>query len=1150
MKKMVFYSIFIIFFKIIYIINDTNFRRNQEMEDYIFSNITNIKCNESNYNTSFSASICGEAQIKSNQFFGFKVPDTKNNNHSIKCSIIVENSTRKLDFIYNLNNSIDLDYYYSEIKKYIEMKVDTNKQTEKNNKKQKEKDNFSEHNSIDANDLLNFKDITEPTKQSTLSEKIKLPIYSKKAKQSNQSQATDSLPQSETTIPSTKTEIVNKTINSTSEYCYETICSIEGMIRESFQIKVENYLPIYVEEVPEDIFIIPVIPQKTVYKVNKCYLIKNIFKQVLKFKANNSQKKITFRLVSIILGKVEKNEELIADILLKKKEQNLRFLDNLDKNTAKCKSLYNVEPVEGKEISNSYNCVIDNIEKPEDYSGLIFNSSLDVKNIPNDSNLTDPAITDNYIKQGKLQDFSLSEFNPISLEINNCDKTSQFIILGKLSKELDEIFYFNIFIFLNDNKNTTANCTLPGGIRGEINVTCQVHNYFNNSFINIPPHIINGEEDEPILNITGINYESNVTCQYIPIISGPIETDIVTEIETENDTISENITQTTIISELIDSDIIFRQISHLEINADENIIKFNLIGFTFNSLKKNSYMPIPINLIKLNDISEEKNSTCILNMDTDGNSNKYSPLTFNCEILNIDEITKVTDVKIISSPLVKNIKIGYSEIVFANKTDNLINQGLLLDYMKDENLNKVPPILKSPLIISYSCYNDGTFSIEGFIDSSFEKNIFFYLELIGISTDSRCKIPKTEANKMIIIQCNTMESFSNKKIQIDSKIAYDMDYNELFYLDFTESNSYVTCQNNQRIKMEEANKKLKAVYSFRQASNFKRELNSNKYQFFLATFTKGDIGINSKLAIKVKIKSETQNKIKSYNKRKLSRTQEVSSECSISMKTEIDENGVGSVGWICTTKESSITDATGLDIIDSEEMSGIPNNPELIDPAKTDVLIEKGEIKDYSIEENLNELLPVFNILAMNYSLCRKNGTFTFTGNMSSTIIKDITFDLNISYPETVFACRLPKALKGQTIQIECINRENFENSSLLIEETVIRDGFNEFFIFRNISSGELLVTCTSSEKNVSQKPYEGSFNIIKKNVKDESSSGIGNTGIIILIVVGSIVIFGIIMLFVFLKIKTKKKITSNNNDKNSANSSGSIKNSSSSSFY
>ena len=54
-------------------------------------------------------------------------------------------------------------------------------------------------------------------------------------------------------------------------------------------------------------------------------------------------------------------------------------------------------------------------------------------------------------------------------------------------------------------------------------------------------------------------------------------------------------------------------------------------------------------------------------------------------------------------------------------------------------------------------------------------------------------------------------------------------------------------------------------------------------------------------------------------------------------------------------------------------MSGIPNNPDLIDPAKTDVLIEKGEIKDYSIEENLNELLPVFNILAMNFIFYRIN---------------------------------------------------------------------------------------------------------------------------------------------------------------------------------
>lgn len=1229
MDNISFFSLFIILFNIIHIINYTNFRKIQEMENYNLFNITNINCNKSNYTTSFMANVCGKTSINSSKFFSFKIPDTKKNNHSIRCSIIIENSARKLNSILYSNNSFNIDNYDSKLENNIDEKDYILKETEKNkndftennafetdassvfpqekktedtfdskdkSKKYKAKKNKDSTNVIktDENGLSDIWDIETNLNVSKIEGTIPLIQIEETNEKTNEysdietnnfSNNVETINNSidfektdiskidpilvsklvETTIPSTflnedinsnqiilqnETDIYKETsYNSTSEYCYNTFCSVEGMIKEAFEVKIEDYFTIYVSEAPEDIFIIPILIKNSLYKVNQCYLIKNIFKQVLKFKANNAQKKITFRLVSIILAKIEKNEELIADIFLKKKQGNLRFLDNLNNNTAKCKSLYNAEPVEGKEILNSYNCVINNIENPEDYSGLIFNSSSDVKNIPIDSNLTDPAITDIYIKQGMMQDYSLSEFNPINLDINNCNETSQFKILGKLSKELDDIFYFNILIFLSDDKNTTANCSLPGGIKGEINMTCQVYNYFNNSFINIPSHIIKDEDDETKLNITNIYYNINVTCQFIPINIDPViinNSTLETVIETENET---EIAQTIIISELIDSDIIFRQISHLEINSKENIIKFILIGFTFNNLKKNSYIIIPINVIKLNDIEEKKNSTCILNMDTNSNLNRLTPMIFDCEILNIEEISQVTDVKIIPFPLIKNIKTGYSEIVYANKTDTLINQGLLLDYMREENLNKVPPILINPRIISYSCYNDGTFDIEAFIESSFDKDISFYLELMELSTGSRCKIPATQANKNIIIKCNTMESFTNKKIQIDAKIAYDIDYNELFYLNNTETNNYVSCQNNQQIKMEEAKKKLQAAYSFRQASNFKKELNSNKYQFFLATFSNGEIEINSKLIIKVRIKSETQNKIKSYNKRKLSRTEDKSAECSISMKTKLNENGLGAIGWICTTMESSLKDATGLDIIDSEEISGIPNHPALIDPAKTDDLIKKGEVKDFSVEENLNELLPIFNILAMNYSLCKQNSTFIFTGNISSTILNDFYFELNISYPDTIFACRLPKALKGQIIEIECINRDNFENSTLLIEETVIRDGYNEFFIFRNISSGNLLVTCSSSENNVSERSNDNDFKIIKKTVKDESSSKIGTSELIVLIVVGAIVIFGIIMLLFFLKNKNPKKVI-NNNDKNSANTSGSFKNSSSISFY
>ena len=511
MVNISFFSLFIILFNIIHIINYTNFRKIQEMENYNLFNITNINCNQSNYTTSFMANVCGKAPINSSKFFSFKIPDIKKNNHSIRCSIIIENSARKLNSILYSNNSFNIDNYDSKLENKIDEKDYIIKETEKN------KNDFTENNAFETDASSIFPQ--EKKTEDTFDSKDKSKKYkAKKNKDSTNVIKTDenglsdiwdietnlNVSKIEGTIPliqieetnektneysdietnnfSNNVEIINNSIdiektdiskidpilvsklvettisstflnedinsnqiilqneteinketsyNSTSEYCYNTFCSVEGMIKEAFEVKIEDYFTIYVSEAPEDIFIIPILLKNSLYKVNQCYLIKNIFKQVLKFKANNSQKKITFLLVSIILGKIEKNEELIANIFLKKKQGNLRFLDNLNNNTAKCKSLYNAEPVEGKEILNSYNCVINNIENPEDYSGLIFNSSSDVKNIPNDSNLTDPAITDIYIKQGIMQDYSLSEFNPINLDINNCNETSQFKILGK-----------------------------------------------------------------------------------------------------------------------------------------------------------------------------------------------------------------------------------------------------------------------------------------------------------------------------------------------------------------------------------------------------------------------------------------------------------------------------------------------------------------------------------------------------------------------------------------------------------------------------------------------------------------------------------------------------------------------------------------------
>ena len=124
---------------------------------------------------------------------------------------------------------------------------------------------------------------------------------------------------------------------------------------------------------------------------------------------------------------------------------------------------------------------------------------------------------------------------------------------------------------------------------------------------------------------------------------------------------------------IIDNYIIFKQISHFQKNNETNTINFNLIGFTFYNLKKNSYLYTPVNLIKNDQNNLQTIATCILNNDTNTSEIVLSPLTFDCKINDVGDINVVTDVEILSSPLIRNIPSGYSKIVYANLNDELIN---------------------------------------------------------------------------------------------------------------------------------------------------------------------------------------------------------------------------------------------------------------------------------------------------------------------------------------------------------------------------------------------------------------------------------------------------------------------------------------------
>jgi len=931
----------------------------------------------------------------------------------------------------------------------------------------------------------------------------------------------------ETTIPLTpKTEKVTdvptqREIDDYS-YKYKTICHFDAEIKKYFQISIEQNMYISIDEKPENVQIYYRIPGQRIYNISRCAPVKNSFKQVSTFNLNESEKKITFLFISDALDKIEKDEKIEVYTLLIKKSQFSDSEKITENKTIICTAKNEVESIQNEETLCFYNCEVNGLEQPSDYIRLIFSSSDNVNNIVENEDLRDPAKTDELIKEGKVQNYSLIVFKPISIDSKSCQENGIFKIKGNINRKIENSLAFKININLNDNANILADCSIPIADKGELNITCTVEKNFYDSYINIPQIIINNSINEQILNITKITDNYKSTCKIIN------ESVIIT---TRPTTI-----KTSIDIKIVNTNIIFRQISHLEINSFYSKMQFKIIGFTFNDLQKNSYLKLNLNIIDNTGNSKQTETSCLLNKDIIGNYSFLTPLYFDCEVNYYNDTREYTDVQIISSSLIKNIPTG--NLSYAKKTDVLIYENSILDYMEEKNFYNIPPLISNSELSVGNCNINGTFEITSFVNSPIETSIYFYLQFPNSNNENikvRCKLPISESNRYIIIQCSTLGKFESLKIVIDERMIYHVDDKELFYINGFESRNYVSCIDNSMIKYKEAEKKLKAIYIFRQVCKFRRE--GKRFRFFLATIIKKNINSNEKISLIVELKSVSNEK--SSYKRLLSRREEQIAECSVMSKTNVNENGIGTAGWDCITGESSLVDVSGLDVLNSDDISGIPKDTSLIDPALTDQLIEESKVKDYSVEENLNDLLPLFNTLAIDYSLCKQNGSLLFKGNTTSTIKQDVVFNITLTYPESTFACRLPRTLKGAVINIECFNRDYFEDSTIIVEETIIRDGgYNEFFILRNVSSGEQYVTCVSSQNQVTKNVYQNEFNTISRVSKNGSSgAGIGVGGIVVVSIVGVIVLVGLAILYSFIKRKNRKKSEDDNTvDESSSN--------------
>ena len=129
----------------------------------------------------------------------------------------------------------------------------------------------------------------------------------------------------------------------------------------------------------------------------------------------------------------------------------------------------------------------------------------------------------------------------------------------------------------------------------------------------------------------------------------------------------------------------------------------------------------------------------------------------------------------------------------------------------------------------------------------------------------------------------------------------------------------------------------------------------------------------------------------------------------------------------------------------SLNISGVPNDEVSLDPFLTDKYKNTDETK----------IIPSFTSESIEYDSCETTGIFTITGTLSAKLDKSIKFNLPLTYPEGITSsCELNE----EQTEIECKVDREIDDKTIIIEQTVIKQGTEDYFNLKSIISDEELI--------------------------------------------------------------------------------------------
>ena len=608
------------------------------------------------------------------------------------------------------------------------------------------------------------------------------------------------------------------------------------------------------------------------------------------------------------------------------------------------------------------------------------------------------------------QNYSMLEFYLEAKDVSNELKLTPFYIKFKEIKKDED---YTTLCKLEDDEILK---TIALGKKEPENITftCKIENGNNT---------LNSSDSSKVEITSALDFKGgNITLEFLGDKSISLN---LTECQADSDDELLSITQ---------RNLTFRQLSHYQL-IDPKKINFLISVFASKTLPENYSIPITVS-VPVNESTKNYYALCTLNKLINISENEIFPADFNCTIELEEEIDNKTIIEKFESKDMNGI--NRLNNLKLNETDEMISEGLIEDV---SNGTEIPTIFRPEKIITENCEELGMFTIKGKFGQNIEEDGKFETSLLnGIPVT--CRYEKSLKDVETEIKCASNLNITESKLFLDANLVFDENEEKFLILPIFSEENNVTCSIGNIYK--DLDNKLLLNISFRQVSKYKVDRDSKKINFNFYAITNESLFENNKIQIKVNLINGSD-------------LIETVANCRLPKKIAPENKQFLQADFECAIENLDNPDEfSGLKVVTSDSVLGFPTDSDLLNPAIVDMLISSDLIKDYSLEENKNEKINLFNATSINANDSEKTGKFFIYGMANNfTTYNSKKFEIVLMTGEKA-KCTLPKIKDNDTeVKIECTLQKKLDKSRIMIQQCPILDNYNEIITLGKISTQE-----------------------------------------------------------------------------------------------